>query len=285
MAKNRRSKERGDDNLPDKIWLDTLAVFVHKSIMDSSDRNQQRAVLTTEREKKTCVAILLDGIGSSSDYGHLDSLIARIEAESSGFEVRVFSYKGKDNPAYIPKDTVETDFYELVELLDEYVKLYSDAECVVLIGYSLGGVIATQWLHNQATMLNQSRTESNGKSALESDLGVSELILIASPVLLNPSLIDYEYTHEKYDCARSRLDSILGKYTADPTVLHEYVPLTILRCDHDGVIHNSAFKFDDCKKDNRRFVCPPIQATHRTIATIKETQDHVIARLNKKCEP
>jgi len=176
------------------------------------------------------VAIVVDGIGSSSRQLWMRTPIRYLE--ELGFAVCVFSYRGIDTPFYEPRDTVRDNLNQLVGFLDEYVDFYRSAELIILVGYSFGGMVVSEWL---------SRNRSNLRDA-ENFRGSC---LIASPIRLTASRIWYSDEPAKLKEARDRVSGVLDAYTALPETVPSVAPLTVIRSNADGMLDVSAYSFAD----------------------------------------
>jgi hypothetical protein len=176
------------------------------------------------------VAIVVDGIGSSSRQLWMRRPIRYLE--EMGFDVCVFSYRGIDTPYYEPRDTVRDNLNQLVGHLDDYVEYYRNAECLLLTGYSFGGMVVSEWL-----------SRDNGSISAADNFRGS--CLIASPIRLTSSRIYYSDEPEKFKDARSRVWGILDDYTSLPETVPSVAPLAVIRSDADGVLDVSAYSFAD----------------------------------------
>lgn len=287
MANTTIPEEQEDDVFPyTKVPLDSLSHFVNKYLEDSTDITAQKPVNAAPAKDTQCVAILIDGMGSESgDNGYFGNLVDRIPKET-GFKVCMFSYRGIDNPRYTPRDTVCTKLDDLVKHLDDYVTYYSESKCIVLIGYSLGGLIASEWLYRHRREMQRHEVLDGELSQTVTNRGIDELILIASPVRMKTDRIEFNNHKAKYNDARKTLLGILAQYTAEPELLHTITPVTVLRCENDRLIPDCVITFQDRPKDSRRVEVPPIAGViHGSIASNTETHDKTIPRLSARCAP
>ena len=130
------------------------------------------------------VAIVVDGVGSSSARLHCSGVVAALG--SAGFTVTVFSYSELSVEFYDPRDVVRANLDSAVERLDEYIGRYLGSECLLLIGYSFGGFVIAEWLFRQSAHLR--------------DLpGLKGVILVASPVRLNAGQIWFGQEPDRYE--------------------------------------------------------------------------------------
>ena len=93
--------------------------------------------------------VVLDGLGTAGHRGMLiGSMVkAREELFELGFCIRPFSYVA-ETWAYRPPDTVRhADIKDLLALLD--AQLPAAPTRLVLVGHSLGGIIAAEWLDSR----------------------------------------------------------------------------------------------------------------------------------------
>jgi predicted alpha/beta-fold hydrolase len=202
------------------------------------------------------VVILVDGIGSSSADLHVAELIEWIPVDT-GFEVCVYSYAGIATRRYQPRDTVHTPFGRLVEQLDEYVSYYANAECIVLVGYSFGGLIIGEWLYSHRDEIIAG-TRANVA-------GFAGSCLIASPIRLRTTMIYYEVTDPRTQDARDRISAILDGYTAEPEAVPVIAPMVVIRAKTDGLLDDRLYTFGDRPMDDRPVEIVLDEANHWSI--------------------
>ncbi len=214
------------------------------------------------------VAIVVDGVGSSTAKLLVGGILPCLEEQ--GFATCVFNYRGMRARFYQPADTVLTRFEALVEFLSEYIAYYRAAECLVLVGYSFGGIIVSQWLFQQGSRI--------------SDLpGFRGSCLIASPIRLRPTQVHYSREHETLADARGHIQTRLAGYTALPDVVPAIASMILIRCQRDGLLAEHAYSFLDLPLEDR-----PIETTlpfgHVDIIQRAELQAPLAEAVNALCE-
>lgn len=111
---------------------------------------RKHVALSLPRPSSQRVAIVVDGLGSSSASRSTDHVAKWLE-EANWATCR-YSYAGIRTHFYEAKDTLPEDFKRLAAILNDYVTYYTDADELILIGYSLGGMIIWRWLHECKVM-------------------------------------------------------------------------------------------------------------------------------------
>lgn len=169
------------------------------------------------------------------------------------FDVCEYSYQGIDCRRYTPTDTASTDLTTLVEQLNDYVQHYSQSEKVVLVGYSLGGLVASQWAHLYKNDFDN----------------VASLILVASPVRLKSDRAFCSKRDEYNEAVCLHLEEFLDQYTVNPESLHTLLPVTILRCETDELLNDCVYQFSDRPRRDRSFELPPFEKVTEGLAHAK----------------
>lgn len=222
----------------EQVPLDRAAILVN-ACRDSEIAGEDHDDLPLPASSAPRIAIILDGLCSSSGGLATAGLVQWIW-EDTNFEVCVFSYKGISTQRYQPRDTVLAKFDDLVEYLDEYLAFYSQAECVVLVGYSFGGLIISEWLYRRADEIIRRQT---GTGTTASDPRVSAFsgsCLIASPIRLRTTRVYYQHeVRSRTIEARRHISAILDGYTAVPEAIPVIAPLVLFRCETDGLLDDS----------------------------------------------
>lgn len=215
------------------------------------------------------VAIVIDGMGSEFPGGHVSILVDAIRDETE-FKVRRFSYKGIEHECYTQRDTIQTPVDHLVAYLDQYVHHYSEAKRIVLIGYSLGGLIVSEWMHRRQQKIAHKELESSSINNEMAIRNIEAVCLVASPIRIRELPLDFPH----YDCAnaepirieaRDCLSTLLGELTFDPGSLHLILPLYIFRCKKDILLDDRAYKFDQEPDSGIRQEKPVPPFTHFSI--------------------
>lgn len=228
----------------ERVPLDRVAILVNAfKDLDYADEDHADLPLPAPSESK--IAIILDGLGSSS-AGLATAELADWISEDTDFEVCVFSYKGISSQRYQPRDTVRVRFDDLVEYLDTYMEFYSRAECIVLVGYSFGGLVISEWLYRRADEIIK-RQSGTGTEASEPRVAAfSGSCLIATPIRLRTTRVYYQHEVKSRTIdARTHISAILDGYTAEPEAVPVVAPMVLFRCETDGLLNDSVFSFAD----------------------------------------
>lgn len=227
------------------------------------------------------VAIVLDGTGSSSARLYTNDVIECVQM--AGFKVTVFSYQGPNSHRYEPRDTLRTGLSALVDHLDKYIAEYSTAENIVLIGYSLGGLIATEWMYRYRDEIELRQAKHRKSQAETSNRAISGMFLLASPIRICGRGVTYSRDSPNLEGIKGCLSTILAEYTADLVGLPLNVPLVLLRCENDKVIDDSVYTFDDCETDDLLEEFPIENTSHMRIPTNASALATLKKQLTSKC--
>lgn len=253
----------------ENIDLDRVAIVF--------DAHKDKEILPWEKHRalplpppqSSRVAILVDGLGSSSAGTYVAEITKDLETE--GFSTAVYSYGGIVTHFYQPKDTIVTEFTDHVSHLDDYVHYYRQAEDVVLVGYSFGGLVVSEWLYEQ----------QSGVRAIKNFRGSC---LVASPIRLSPTRVRYRRELVQLADARLAVDRILVGYKAWPEAVPFIASMVILRCEEDGLLHNHAYTFEDLPPDDRPSVEKTLPYTHVDIMKQPGTRRHILESVTALCE-
>lgn len=189
------------------------------------------------------VVIVIDGLGSSTATNSTSTLVGKLDSDVLG--VCEFCYTGITVGRYERSDTVRHDLHEVVDFLDGHIRHHSQAKSIVLVGYSLGGLIASQWVH--------SHKEDTGN--------VTGLCLIASPIRLKASRVAAPTNCGEYPFGCQHLDTMLSQYTTDPEALHDILPMEVFRAEVDVLLSDNVYHFNDRQTSDRPTQHPPFANT------------------------
>ncbi len=248
------------------LEMGKVAILVDHFKNDERPWSQHTALPMPPSNCETAV-LMVDGVGSSSAGLRVGRLVHQID--DAGFNPCVFSYRGIISHFYQPSDTVHAKFDDLVHHLDEYVEYYSHVRCLVLVGYSFGGVVVSEWLYRR-------------EDSLKALPGFKGVCLIASPVRVQATRVRYARPYERLSQARGYIQSMLDGYTTRPEQLPSITSMISIFCGHDGLLDDDAYSFDDRPLEDR-----PIQLrlpyTHDDIVRQPALGERVLEALNALC--
>ncbi|MHB8577228.1 MAG: hypothetical protein ACYDCQ_18100 [Dehalococcoidia bacterium] len=106
------------------------AATLFTNFADKTDPPERHTPLPLPPVTSLRVAIVVDGLGSSSAGLLLRDVVERLEAD--GFAVCVVCYRGPGTDTYDQRDVVLSSLDTLVDYLDHYVGRYRKASCLLL---------------------------------------------------------------------------------------------------------------------------------------------------------
>jgi len=248
-----------------KISLDKVAILFDRCIENEEPLDRHTALPlpppTTRR-----VAILLDGICSSSTGLSLSQPARWIEDDTiCGLEVCVFNYTGISSRFYQERDTVHADFDTLVQYLDEHVDYYKNAQQLILVGYSFGGLIISEWLYRH-------------RDDIQEVSNLRGVCFVASPIRVQGTRVHYERERLRTKEARDHVSLLIKGYTAIPEHIHRITPTIIFRCETDNVLDVAAYTFADLEVESRPLVELEIDSgvNHQTIVVSRDLKRELL---------
>lgn len=271
------------------VTCDGLSTVVQRVLGRNSDDNEPPDELPPDPDQdEEYVAIVVDGLGSSSAHLFVDKVIQWIEDEPH-FKPCVFSYRGFGTRGYHAIDTVTVGFDFLANELDKYVYHYSKAKYLVLIGYSLGGLIVSEWIYRNRDNIYDWHTRGWDANKPEPGNGFVGTCFVASPLRVSSTSIRYDRTEPqpgtRGSVARGRISDIVGGYTAEPKVIPLITPMVVLRCERDTFLDDSLFTYEDLPDDERPVEIPIPDVVHDTIQRDESiTRGELIAAITALCE-
>lgn len=272
----RRLTSHDRDDFPyERLGLDKVAILFDK-YKNEAFPNSEHSSLPLPGPESEWVVIVLDGIGSSSAGLAIQKIVEWLtRAENHHqFSVCVFSYLGRSTRTYEPRDTVHSDLGDLVAYLDDYLDYYSRAKCIVLVGYSFGGLIISEWLYKH-------RHELIAPAAAYTAFKGS--CLIASPVRLRTTRVYYRSDSPKTAETRGYISAILDNYTAIPEHVPAIAPMVLFRCDSDRLVGEGAYTFMDLPPDDRPVEKIVLDSRHQTIIAKPELKDPLLDAISALC--
>lgn len=129
----------------------------------------------------------------------------------------------------------------------------------MLVGYSFGGLIVSQWLYK------------NKDRIIRHDPAFKALrgsCLIASPIRLRTTRVYYRLESHRTEETRGYVAALLEGYTAIPEHVPVIAPMVVFRCENDRLLDESAYTFQDLPLEDRPVEFPPIpNVRHQTIVS------------------
>lgn len=233
----------------EQLALDHVAILFDL-VKDKVDPPAQHRDLPLPEPPVGNVVIALDGIGSSSAGLAIADLVDWIQADTD-FDVCVFSYLGLPSRRYEPRDTVRTDFDRLVQYLDQYIARYANADCIVLLGYSFGGLIISEWLYRHRREFLQQQGQDAPVAGASSGIGaVRGSALITSPIRLSTTRVFYRHQFKRGQ-GPVFVSALLEGYTAIPEAVPVIAPMVLFIAEDDGLLHQGAYTFRDRSLEDR----------------------------------
>lgn len=175
------------------------------------------------------VAVLVDGFCSTTAG---DGLRVRFTVqpifEASGLKPAILCYK-KRATMYNPSDTISVSFDELVDIIDRLVRRFKSARHVILLGYSFGGLIVSEWLY-----------EAHRDGVLPDN--IAGAFYVASPIRLSGTAIRYRVGAR--EDAKEAISKRVEFYRARPEVVVRIAPTVIIRCESDRVIADEMYSLN-----------------------------------------
>lgn len=214
------------------------------------------------------VAIVVDGLGSSTAKLWVEGILPCLEDQ--GVATCAFNYRGRGAQFYQPEDTVLERFDMLVERLSEYIDYYRDAQCLVLIGYSFGGIIISQWLFQQSSRVTEIPAFKGS-------------CLIASPIRLRSTQTYYSREPEALATARGHIQTRLAGYTAIPEAVPAIASMILIRCENDGLLSSDAYSFLDLPIQQRPTAETTLPFGHTDIIQRPELQQPLCEAVDALC--
>lgn len=273
----------------EQVALDR-AVILFDLVKDRVDPIEDHRELPLPDPPVRSIVIALDGIGSSSAGLAIANIIDWISLDTD-FEVCVFSYQGFGTRHYDRRDTVRTDFDDLVQALDRYIEYYADADCIVLLGYSFGGLIVSEWLYRNRMAIFTSEPVTTDEES-HSNPGTSSVrgsCLVASPIRLSTTRVYIRHSYKRAAGGQRSVSAIVEGYTAIPEEIPGIAPLMHFIAEDDGLLDASAYTFADRPLADRPAEVvveslsddPP--TNHQNIVDAPKLRDHLAPALAGLC--
>lgn len=266
----------GPPHSPFEVDLGRVSVLFRQFIDETRPQTDHTELPFPPLPNNGKVAILVDGLGSSSAGLYLDKVKDWLEEE--GFAVCVFSYRGMGTRTYEPRDTVRSRLPMLVRSLNDYVEHYSGVEKLALVAFSFGGIIVSEWLYERGRSIN----------LLPCFMGSC---LIASPIRLQGSRVRYVWQPTKStrtEEVRGYVDRYFSGYKAVPEHVPAIASMVLLWCENDEILPKELYSFEDIPIDDLPIERRPFEHSlpfrHMDVTQQEELREPLIESVNALCE-